>query len=222
MTDVHHPDPIGQRLPPDAISSVVTFSAWLVLGCLIAIVVIDGILLQLWRGGYGPTLVREYGVVESLQSLLLAVSFLFFWMSWRESDGPARTASCALMILAAAMFVRELDVKKFNGPDWYNWIAQRGLQEILLVGMTVPILIYLVRHWRQWIDLIRMGLRPAALPLYIAGAFILAGAYLDARVHGWADKMFWEEFSELNGYLFLGLAAYLHLKIVRSTSNRAS
>ena len=196
--------------------SAATHGAWFVLGSLTAIALVNGVLLELWREGHGLALVREYGVVESFQSLLLAIAFVLFWMAWREGTGAAKTASFALMALSAAMFVREMDVKKFHGPEWYNWIAQRGLQEILLVAMTVPILIYLARNWRQGIDLILMGLRPAALPLYIAGCFILAGAYLDARVHGWPEKMFWEELLELNGYLFLVLSACLHLKIVRS------
>ena len=224
MTDLHHPDPIAQAIPrmSSDVSSGATFGAWFVLGALAVIALVDGVLLELWREGFGLALVREYGVVETLQSFLLAAAGILFWMAWRDADGAARTASCALMMLAAAMFVRELDVKKFNGPDWYNWVAQRGLQEILLVAMTAPILIYLVRHWRQWIDLIRMGLRPAALPLYVAGAAILTGAYLDARVHGWVGKIFWEEFFELNGYLFLVLAALLHLKIVRGAPGNVS
>ena len=219
MTDLHHPDPIARTLARDAANGSETsrtmLGAWFVVGALLVIALIDGVLLELRSEGYGLGLVREYGAVESFQTMLLAVCFVLFWMAWRASNGAARTASFALMLLAAAMFVRELDVKKFDGPDWYNWIAQRGLQEILLVGMTVPILIYLVRHWREWIDLIWMGLRPAALPLYVAGALILTGAYFDARIHGWSEKVFWEEFIELNGYLFFALAAYLHLQIVR-------
>ncbi len=80
--------------------------------------------------------------------------------------------------------------------------------------MTLPILVYLARAWRQWLDLLRLAFSPAAIFLHIAGVLLLFSVYLDRRVVTTAEMRFWEELVELNGYVFLLFAAYIHWRIV--------
>ena len=196
-------------------------NGWLVFGCLAVFALVNGVSIALLHQGYGIDLAREYGVLESAQSMLLAAGFVVFVLGWREAEGPAKTASFALAMLAAAMFVRELDVKKFNGPDWYNWLGRHGLQEILLVGMTLPILYYLARRRQHWLGLLKMTFSPSTVPLVIAGTLILVGAYFDRRVASFPTKIFWEELVELNGYMFFVLSGYIHLRLVRAGKSGA-
>jgi hypothetical protein len=197
-------------------------NGWLVFFLLAAIVLANGVSIELMRQGLGVSIAREYGVLESAQIALLAVAIGMFGLGWNEANGPERTASGLLTMLAAAMFVRELDVKKFNGPDWYNWLGAHGLQEVLLVGMTLPVLYHLARRRDHWLRLLNMAFMPSAIPLIIAGVLILAGNYIDRRVASFPTKIFWEELVELNGYMFFVVSGYIHLCLVRAGKIRAS
>jgi hypothetical protein len=175
----------------------------------------NAIALAAWWFGRELEFAMEYGPLEQAQLFLLSVSFILFVYEWYLAGGPEKTASGALAMLSAAALVREIDVKKLNGPEWYNWLAHHGLQEILFVAMTVPILWYLVRRRNHWIGLFRLLAAPAAIPLILAGAFLSAGVYFDSRVVVGTRYLFWEELFELNGYLFLIWSAFNHWVIVR-------
>ena len=63
--------------------------------------------------------------------------------------------------------------------------------------------------------LLRLLAAPSAIPLFVAGAFLLAGEYFDSQVVVGTRYMFWEELFELNGYLFLLLSAWNHWLIIQ-------
>lgn len=182
---------------------------------ILAMALINAALLAAWWAGYGPALSKEHSILEYVQLLVLLPGFALFLLGWRHGDEEKKTASGALAMLVAAAFVRELDVKTLGGPDWFRWLSHHGLQEILLVAMTLPILWYLARRPHQWWGLIRLALAPAAIPLYIAGILLVVAVEFDRDIAVNADLRFWEEFIELNGYMFLVLSAWNHWLIVQ-------
>lgn len=160
---------------------------------------------------------EEWGPLEILHTLLTALCTWLFYRAWREGEGAVRVAGGALAMLSAACFVRELDVKKtsaITGPEWLYFLADHGLQEFLLVAMTLPIFVYLYRQREHAVGCIRLGLRLGAWPLYAAGIFLLAGAYFDDTIVTTPQMRFWEEMIETYGFLFLALAAWQHLHLV--------
>lgn len=185
---------------------------------LVLLVLVNGALLAAWSAGYAVPLGKEHGALEDAQLAVLAPAFLLFWLGWRHGRDADKTAAGSLAMLVAAAFVRELDVKSLGGPQWFDWLSHHGLQEILLVAMTLPILWHLARNWRHWHGLLRRLLAPAAIPLFLAGILLMVSVYMDRRVVVDGRMRFWEEFIEINGYLFLLLSAWNHWVIVRKQS----
>ncbi|MCL4768104.1 MAG: hypothetical protein KJZ80_17935 [Hyphomicrobiaceae bacterium] len=194
------------------------FRNWPALLILSMLVLTNGALVAAWSAGHAVALGKEHGFLEYAQLALVLPAFLLFWRSWRHGRDSDRTAAGALAMLVAAAFVREIDVKTLGGPEWFWWLSHHGLQEILLVAMTLPILWYLARNWRQWRGLLRLLFAPAAIPLVLAGTLLMISVYLDRRVVVEGRMRFWEEFIELNGYLFLLVSAWNHWVIVRRHS----
>lgn len=157
---------------------------------------------------------QEYGPLESLQLLLVTVCLYLFASSYKNGVGVVKIGGGALALLSLAAFVRELDVKKFHGPDWYQWIANRGLQEILFVGVLAVMFVYLWRQRSHWPGLLNLLLRRQAIPLFFAGGLILLSQYLDGSTVSGRDPMFWEEVAELCGYALLAVAAFRHRLLV--------
>jgi hypothetical protein len=182
---------------------------------IVGIVFINAAFLAAWWAGYGPPLSKEHGILEHTQLLVLLSVFVPFFLGWRYGVEEEKTASGALSMLTAAAFVRELDVKTLGGPDWFRWLSHHGLQEILLVAMTLPILWYLARRRHHWWGLIRLALAPAAMPLFVAGTLLVVAVEFDRDIAVDAELRFWEEFIELNGYLFLLLSAWNHWLIIQ-------
>lgn len=187
--------------------------AWLLL---LSMVLVNGIVLAAWWRGHGLAISGEHGIMEYVQLLVLLPAFVLFWLGWRHGQDAEKTASGALAMLVAAAFVRELDVKTLGGPHWFSWLSHHGLQEILLVVMTLPILWYLARRWQHWKGLLRLTFSIAAIPLFLAGILLMLSVYFDRRLVGGAPGLrFWEEFIELNGFMFLLVSAWNHWVIVR-------
>lgn len=181
---------------------------------LLSMMLIDAAAIAGWWGGHGVTLGREHGIIEDAQLLVMLPAFALFVLGWRYGQDAERTASAALAMLVAAAFVREIDVKTLGGPSWFRWLSHHGLQEILLVAMTLPILWYLAQRREHWLGLLRLLFAPAAIPLFLAGILLMLSVYFDSRIVVGARLRFWEEFIELNGYMFLVISAWNHWVIV--------
>ncbi len=163
------------------------------------------------------TVGKEGGVIELLHVALTALAAFLFYLSWRQGKGPVRVAGGALAMLAAAAFVREADLEllsKAVGWRWLVFLGENGIQEVVLIAMTLPIFIYLYRNRSQFLDLVRLGLRWQAWALYVSGILVLLCVYLDARVVRGPEMRFWEELIETYSYVFMVLAAWRHLQLV--------
>jgi hypothetical protein len=178
-----------------AIALVVSASAWAI---------------ELWTRGAAIDLIREHGPLEQLHMVALAVSAVLFGQAYQRGQGPVRVAGGALAMLAIAAFVRELDVKNIGGPEWFHFLAEHGLQEVLLIGMTLPIFIYLIRQRQYFWDLVDLALQWRSWPLFLSGALLATGVYLDERIVTDHVMRFWEELLETYGYGFMVMAAWRH------------
>lgn len=155
----------------------------------------------------------EYAGLETVSILVIVACFALFCDAYRKGHGALRYAAGALALLAATAFVREADVKKLPGPQWYHWIAERGLQEILFVGMSLLIFAYLWHHRKHFRDILHLLTNWYAWPLFAAGALVLLGQYIERRA-GSSRQVYVEEVVELLGYLFLAVAALRHRALI--------
>ena len=218
MNDQSHAHPAELRM--DSVGRVEGRQGRLLL--LLVILLVNAVLLAAAWAGHDIALSKEHSALEFTQLVALLPAFVLFWLGWRHGHEAEKTASGALAMLTVAMFVRELDVKTLGGPEWFRWLSHHGLQEILLVGMTLPILWYLARRRHHWRGLMRLLFSPAAIPLFISGILLLIAVEFDREIATTAHLRFWEEVLELNGYLFLNWSAFNHWVIVRRRLKEAS
>ena len=64
-------------------------NGWFMSSSLAVFVFINGAFIALLGRGYGISLARKYGVLESAQSALLAIAFVVFALGWRETECDA-------------------------------------------------------------------------------------------------------------------------------------
>ena len=159
----------------------------------------------------------EWGIMELVQQALAGLAAVLFFQSWRRGTGAVRVAGGALAMMAAAAFVREIEIKRIGvwlGWDWLVWLGKHGLQEILLVAMTLPIFIYIYVNRSQFLNLVRLALRWQAWALYLSGILLLTSVYLDGRSIDGKSMVFWEELIENYAFVFMVVAAWRHLRLL--------
>ena len=176
------------------------------------ILLVNAVVLTAGYAGYDVALSKEHSALEFAQLIALLPAFALFWLGWRYGHEAEKTASGALAMLTAAMFVRELDVKTLGGPEWFRWLSHHGLQEILLVRWC-----RFSGIWHAvgtWQGLMRLSSpRPpyhCSSPAFCClspFSSIARSPRMLITVLGRGDR--------LNGYLFLTLSAWNHWSIVR-------
>jgi hypothetical protein len=173
---------------------------------------------EYWWGG--SSIAEEHGPMEMIQLALIALSFWYFWGASRERSSAYQTVGSAMTIMAAAVFVRELDVRSLGGPDWYRWLTHHGLQEILMIGMSMPALGYLWMRRQYFASIVRLAFSRTSWPMWAAGVLVAAGVFVDSRAVRWYGPhlRFLEELAEVNGYALLLLAARRHLDLTRAVA----
>lgn len=170
-----------------------------------------------WISGRSAYLTAEWGPMEALHSILTAGAAVIFYISYRQGRGPVKVAGGALTMLSVAAFVRELDMKYVgrldSAPDWFTLLSEHGLQDALLIGMTLPIFIYLFIERRHFRGVVRLAVSRQAWPLYAAAAMLMISVYFDERpVKIWVT-VFWEELAETYAYVFILIAAWRHKRL---------
>ncbi len=170
--------------------------------------------IDLWTRGAANHLILEHGPLEKLHMLLLAISAVLFGQAYWRGQGAVRIAGGALGLLAVAALVREVDVGHVGGPEWFRFLADHGLQEVLLILMTLPIFIYLIQQRQYFWDLVDLALQWRSWPLFLSGALLATGVYLDERIVTDHVMRFWEELLETYGYGFMVMAAWRHRTLV--------
>lgn len=170
------------------------------------------------------SIAKEHGLIEVIQLVEIAAAFVLFLLAHREPESAEQVVGGAMAILVAAAFVRELDVRTLGDAPWYRWLAAQTLQEILLVVMSLPALVYILKRRKHIPAIIRLAFSWNAWPMWLAGIGVAGGIAFDSRFVRWygAGWRFWEELIEYNGYALLVIAAWRHLELTREATRRGS
>ncbi|MEL6297402.1 MAG: hypothetical protein AAFQ45_02430 [Pseudomonadota bacterium] len=153
--------------------------------------------------------IKEHSAIENMQITMLAVAAIVFCFARRAAPSSGeRTVATACAIVMITGIVRELDVKTWDGPWFWNWLGDHGLQEILMVGGGVTALGYLFVNRADWRTVFARSFELAAWPFYLGCIGVFIGAFaFDRRLGHLEHAIAYEEFFEFVGYAFFAIAA---------------
>jgi hypothetical protein len=195
-----------------AASAALGYLPWFVV--LLAIGLFNENALDHLRAGDAKLLGRENGPLENVQLLVMLPAIGLFWLAGLRGRGAVRVAGVLLALLGSIAMVRELDLETMAGSSaHFDWLAQNGLQDVILGGLALSMALYALLHWRYFGGLLRLGLRWQAWPCVVALLLIAAAEFiLDGAVG--PNGHFWEELVETNGYFLFAVAAWRHASLI--------
>ena len=161
-------------------------------------------------------LVRENGLLENGQLVFVFASLIVFAISGIKFEGPVRTAARAMAGVCLMCFYREIDLRSADVPGWVGAATGSPIRDIVMVAMGLAILGYVFRcraHVRDWLHML---LRFNSWPLIVSGALLFIAAMLDNKFVTSDAGRFWEELTELIGYILLLEASWRHMLVGRS------
>ncbi|RFC61817.1 hypothetical protein DYI37_19200 [Fulvimarina endophytica] len=160
--------------------------------------------------GFKPTSV-EGALLESAQNVLLLATIGLYGLSAVYQGQADRMASVGASVLAAVLFLRELELPN-TGPitAYLNSDAFRLHEAVVVLAIAIP---YLVARWRfipGYLDFLQTR---HAVPFVTIGIFLLVGDYFDGvTFHGTDAAIFIEELSETLAYLAFLLTGWFVLR----------
>jgi hypothetical protein len=158
--------------------------------------------------GGGDALVRENGVLENTQVLLLFLSGLVFTM---QSFSVASRIRCILWMGAwfcLSSILRELDVEDFKLPQWVIWVGSgMGRNLIVLIGWCVLGIFAIRTVPKLKGEFGRIARSRTAILVVSAGIALILGALFDHKTVTVEHSKLWEEIFETVGYSLLLLSA---------------
>lgn len=149
---------------------------------------------------------KENGIVENTQVFILFITFLAFIIPSFYQNRNDKLIFIFFSLLILNFMLRELDVEEFNLPKILIIIgAGIGKKILLAIGFT-SILLYATFDIKHYLHLSNELLRSKAGSLiFTAPVFLFLGGFFeDAQFQ---HHEYFEEISELTGYILLLLAA---------------
>jgi hypothetical protein len=187
---------------------------WIERLCFAALVAIAVYLFFVLSNASERIRIDEHSRLEVVQTLLLAGAFMVFLLARSRSSGLNRVVATVCAILMGTGVLRELDVKTWPGPDWWEFLTHHGLQEVLLLGGGVFALIYLYAHRSYFAAIVGRGLTWFSWPFNVAVIVTFVGAYLlERRLRFLPQSQLLEEYAELAGYILFVVAAFRTLEL---------
>lgn len=169
----------------------------------------------------GSVRVAEHSALEIVQILLLVTAFGLFLAARHRSAGVDRVVATVCAILMGTGVLREIDVKTWNGPSWWNFLTNHGLQEVLLVGGGLLALGYLIVNRSHLPAILARATTPFSWPFNLAVAVTFVGAYLlERRLKFIPNAQLIEEYAEFAGYVLFIVAALRTLELSLSHAAR--
>jgi hypothetical protein len=158
--------------------------------------------------------VDEHSRLEVSQIVLLAAAFIIFMLARLRSKGLNRVVATVCAILMGTGVLREIDVKTWPGPDWWEFLTHHGLQEALLVVGGVFALVYLSVQRVYLAGVVDRALTCFSWPFNLGVIVTFIGAYLfDRWLRFVPQSQLIEECAELAGYLLFVVAAFRTLEL---------
>jgi len=191
---------------------------WIERVCFVALFVIAVYLVFVLATATERIRVDEHSRLEVSQVVLLAGAFIVFMLARLRSSGLNRVVATVCAILMGTGVLRELDVKTWPGPDWWEFLTHHGLQEVLLVGGGVFALVYLYVQRVYFAGLVGRALTWFSWPFNLGVIVTIVGAYLlERQLRFWPQSQLLEEYAELAGYLLFVVAAFRTLELAHRT-----
>lgn len=149
----------------------------------------------------------ENGIIENAQAALLAAGFAFSTLAAYNLRHDLRIAATIMAFVCFSMFFREVDFRPFTMPTWAHALTSGPIRDGVFVFLLVCLLFFLYLNRRDFIRVFRFTVSYLSMPLY-AFALLMAGAQMvDKGLVVLPDPGFWEEFLEINAYIFLFMAS---------------
>lgn len=166
------------------------------------------------RIGDAARLGLENGYLENMQLVALAAAAGLFGYAGRKGSGAVQLAGALLGIVAAAAFLREIDLDRMTWfPTGLRWMETHAFQYALYFVLGVAAIAQLVSHRSYLPGAILLGFAWRALPFVLGVAALAAAEFL---LDGGKDglSLFWEELVEADGYFLIAVGAWVHAGLV--------
>lgn len=174
----------------------------------LTVTVINCAILAAWMFWGAPQLVKENGIVENLQALIIAAAFLLYLLAFRDSSRETRPIAIVFIFVCFSFFFREVDFRILDVPGWVVKVTSGYIRDLLFLGLLALLLIYLYWHLDSLQKLIWVQFSRLSVPLYLCGALLILGEVFEGGgLFNVTPNMFWEEFVEVNAYFALFMAA---------------
>jgi hypothetical protein len=150
----------------------------------------------------------ENGFMENLQVVLLCLAFPGFIHAALTTE-HTKTLPSFMALLVFAFVFRELDIEKFNSPDWAIFLFAgdgRALYLLPLIGLLVKLML----NARRFIQYARYYFDTRSI-IYIGMAALFYGVFsepFDKKYVPIAHSDFWEESLEIAATMLLFAASF--------------
>lgn len=149
---------------------------------------------------------KENGIIENIQVLILCITFFIFLAPPFYQKRNDKLISLFFSLLIVNFILRELDVEKFDIPKVLILIGSGVGRKVLLAIGFVSILLYAAFDIKHYLHLsLKLLQSRTGILILIAPIFLFMGGFFeDAQ---FPHHEYFEEMSELIGYVFLLFAA---------------
>ena len=156
------------------------------------------------------TMYSEYGPVENLQALVLALSCVAFLAPVVLGKKTEKLVLLSCSLLCFAFLLRELDVKRLDIDRTLKFIGSGVGRNVIMATAFTALLSYAAYHWSYYKRRVVPFLRSRVGMLMIAGGCFLVLGDIFEKSHRIVHYGFFEEIAELCGFcliLVAGLSA---------------
>ena len=150
----------------------------------------------------------EFQIMENLQAIFLVGSFLIFLYAFFKAEASEKAVVFTGMLLWLTMFLREVDFEEVNVPELIKWFLAGKVKDSILAVVWVVTLGYLLKHRARTLSYVKsIVFSEVGMVVFTGGVLLVIGAIFE-KLH-FPQHDFYEELSELNGYIFIFLGSLL-------------
>ena len=154
------------------------------------------------------TIYQENGLLENVQVLTLSIACFTFLLTAAHRRRNNKLLFLFFALICLSCVLRELDVEDLNVPDFVIFIGSGiGRNVILTIGF-IAIFIYAAFNFAYYKEVSRKFLFSKSCLLIIGAGILLCIGSLFEKLGAVRHHVFYEEISELAGYLMVLLMAF--------------